>query len=158
MARTHELVAAIEATDVAQEDMHGWTAPMTTSKQGQLECVCALLGARDDVLHTDRFGWTALMSANSQGNVECVRALLEADSDHAQATKGRWTALMIASSRGHVECVRALLEAGADVSHACEHGCEQQGPCRMHACAPRGWRSCRAGSYEWLDGVDGCEH
>ena len=91
-------------------------------KEGYLEVVQALLGARADVNKANEYGETPLHSASQHGHLEVLQALLGAEADVNKADNDGETPLHSASQHGHLEVVQALLGAGADVNETDNDG------------------------------------
>ena len=99
-----------------------WTPLFMASKQGNSECVKALLeaGALVNGINQDRRAWTPLWVATYAGHDECVRLLLEAGAD--VEVKHPETPLLIAAREGRVNCLKMLIDAGAPINTAGNKG------------------------------------
>ena len=97
---------------VDEGDSGGWTPLYWASRNGRVEVVKTLLGAKAEVDKSTNHGMTPLYVASSQGHVGVVKALLAAEAEVNKSTNDGRTPLRIAIFNSHLEVAAVLREAG----------------------------------------------
>ena len=89
--------------DVDSVDREGETFLMMAAKEGNVDVIKTLLGAKPKVGAQNTFGETALMLAAIKGHLEVVKLLLATG---AQIYHAGWTPLMYAASMNRLEVMK----------------------------------------------------
>jgi uncharacterized protein len=113
------------------KDGGGMTALVFAAREGDLECVKALLEGGADVNQTTNYGWTALLTATQNKNYQIGKYLLEHGANPNIANNGGWRPLYLATDNrnieggdypvrpadmDHLEFIKLLIAHGADVN------------------------------------------
>jgi len=113
------------------KDGGGMTALVFAAREGDIECVKALVEAGADVNQQTNYGWTALLTATQNKNYQIGKYLLEHGANPNLANNGGWRPLYLATDNrnieggdypirpadmDHFEFIKLLVAHGADVN------------------------------------------
>lgn len=95
----------------------GMTPLEMASREGLIECVKAMIGARPNLLLRNKGGSTATHMAARYGYVDTLEQLIKYDQRCLEVTNVRgWKPLHVAARSGNGNCVILMLRYGADVA------------------------------------------
>ncbi len=95
---------------------------LLAAKNGHLDTVEHLLGAKANVDTTNKYGATPLHYAAQESHAAVVKLLLERGADASAANNSNATPLHYAAKNGHLEVVKLLLEGRANVNASRKDG------------------------------------
>jgi ankyrin repeat protein len=88
---------------------------MKAARDGNADCVKALMAVGSAMNARDNFGYTAVKVAAAHGHADCAKALIAAGA-HVDEKDDGWNKLMLAVIAGDADRLQTLVAAGADVN------------------------------------------
>ena len=109
--------------DIDYQDYDNWTALITATKNGRVECALELIECGANLELKDMAGWPALMWAAYKGVTEVAEVLLKKNcSPNVFDAENHMTCLCWSSGRGFTEVTSLLLKKGAKVDVGDKYG------------------------------------